>query len=272
MKKILFPTTYSTYASHYFKYAAELAHKLGGELTLLHTFNKTESRTQSEQQLQEQSKEEIKRLKDFAIKYLPPQYDIRLNYHVRTESPIKAILTAAKEKEADIIVIGMKTKTGEHISFMGGIAREVLKQATIPVLVVPPTSKFSAIDKLVYANDFEYRDLAAMTQMHNWANNMGASLHCIHMKEKKDKPEIVQRNLSILRDLYACKKQPTITFESVDGKFEKEILNYTKENEVDILAMTLYKKGFWARLFTSSNTSIDIAERINIPILVLKYD
>lgn len=54
---------------------------------------------------------------------------------IRMGHPAEEILKAAKEEQADMIVIGSRGKRVSHV-FMGSVSREVVNSADIPVLLV----------------------------------------------------------------------------------------------------------------------------------------
>ncbi len=54
---------------------------------------------------------------------------------VRKGHPAEEILATAKEKSADMIIIGARGKRTTHL-FMGSVSREVANSAEVPVLVV----------------------------------------------------------------------------------------------------------------------------------------
>lgn len=55
---------------------------------------------------------------------------------VRKGHPAEEILAAAKEENADMIIIGSRGKRATHL-FMGSVSREVANSADVPVLLVP---------------------------------------------------------------------------------------------------------------------------------------
>lgn len=62
---------------------------------------------------------------------------LRQEVHQVLDSPAEAILTAASEKTADLIVVGTCGRTGLVRYFLGSVAEEVLRRADRDVLVVP---------------------------------------------------------------------------------------------------------------------------------------
>jgi nucleotide-binding universal stress UspA family protein len=54
---------------------------------------------------------------------------------IRTGHPAEEILNAAKEENAEMIVIGSRGKRTSHL-FMGSVSREVVDRSEVPVLLV----------------------------------------------------------------------------------------------------------------------------------------
>ena len=53
-----------------------------------------------------------------------------------TGDPAAAIITAAREHHADVIVVGSHDSSWFHRLFLGSVRADVVRQADIPVLVV----------------------------------------------------------------------------------------------------------------------------------------
>jgi nucleotide-binding universal stress UspA family protein len=268
--KILFPTAFSMYAKHYFQYAIEMAHRFNGDLIMMHTFPKSESRTSTKEKLQNRGELVIKQLKEFVAENIPPHYDINVSYHVKEAGPVNSILTTAKEKEIDLIVMGMKSKPEKGKGYIGEVTNEIMQRAVCPVLIVPPSAKFNYIDKLVYALDFDFRDLAVINELLYWCKILKAELKCVHILEQDEKPEISERNMGILNTTYNA-VSPKVELEIVKGEVKEGIARYTQENEVDVLILAFRKRSILDRLFIP-NTTKAIVKTVNTPILILKYE
>jgi len=86
-------------------------------------------------------KKEIEELKSRIIReHLDESVDRIRNIHVYEGDPEIEILHMADELEADMIVMGTHTKGLTHYTFMGSVARRVLKRARVPMLLVPPVN------------------------------------------------------------------------------------------------------------------------------------
>jgi nucleotide-binding universal stress UspA family protein len=84
-------------------------------------------------------KKEIEELKDRIIEeHLDENVDRIQKIHVYEGDPELEILHMADELGADMIIMGTHTKGLTHYTFMGSVARKVLKRASVPMLMVPP--------------------------------------------------------------------------------------------------------------------------------------
>lgn len=66
------------------------------------------------------------------------QANVQLIGHVIIDVPSVGIVSLARELEADLIVVGSHGAHGVARWLMGSVAERVVRQATCPVLVVPP--------------------------------------------------------------------------------------------------------------------------------------
>jgi nucleotide-binding universal stress UspA family protein len=55
--------------------------------------------------------------------------------------PQQQIVNVAKDKKADIIIMGTHGRTGLKHMIMGSVAEDVIKHSEIPVLIIPETKK-----------------------------------------------------------------------------------------------------------------------------------
>ncbi|MGD8353488.1 MAG: universal stress protein [Pseudomonadota bacterium] len=84
-------------------------------------------------------KEEIIELKDRIIaEHLDESVDRIEEIHVFEGDPELEILHMADILKVDMLVMGTHTKGLTHYTFMGSVARKVIKRTRIPVLLVPP--------------------------------------------------------------------------------------------------------------------------------------
>jgi nucleotide-binding universal stress UspA family protein len=153
-KKILYTTDLSKNAIYAFQYAVYLSQKLGSEIIILHVIekmsadaqlmlmayiDKKERRRLSEERV-EHTVEQIKnRLKIFSQKVLKDQkanLDKIVAIEVCEGYPEEQILEKAKEFDCDAIIMGAHEK-GISNTFLGSVAKRVLRRSRTPVIIVP---------------------------------------------------------------------------------------------------------------------------------------
>ena len=84
-------------------------------------------------------KNEIEELKDRILEeHLDESTDRIQGIHVFEGDPELEILHMADELDVDMIVMGIHTKGLTQYTFMGSVARKVLKRGRVPMLLVPP--------------------------------------------------------------------------------------------------------------------------------------
>ena len=89
-------------------------------------------------------KNEIQELKERIIEeHLDESVDRIHDIHVFEGDPELEILHMADELEVDMIVMGTHSKGLTQYTFMGSVARKVLKRGRVPMLLVPPPTALS---------------------------------------------------------------------------------------------------------------------------------
>lgn len=84
-------------------------------------------------------KKDIEELKDRILReHLDESIDRIHNIHVYEGDPELEILHMAEELDVDMIVMGTHSKALTHYTFMGSVAKKVLKRCKVPMLLVPP--------------------------------------------------------------------------------------------------------------------------------------
>lgn len=141
LKRILVATDFSAHASVALRHAAGLAKAFQSELILLHVVEPADMMTQlppigesyfspaliqaQEDYARQQGEEAVKH-----CGYSPTRFVIRQG------SPFLEILAAAKEENADLLVVGTHGRGVISHMLMGSVAEKVVRKAICPVLVV----------------------------------------------------------------------------------------------------------------------------------------
>jgi nucleotide-binding universal stress UspA family protein len=141
IRRILVPIDFSEHSRDALRYAVDLGSIFDAELVLVYVVEAMGypadlgygqvAIPQIEHDLSERGGAELKRL---AEKYVGGKLAVK--FHVPAGRPFVEIIRAAREFEADMIIIATHGHTGvEHILF-GSTAEKVVRKAPCPVLVV----------------------------------------------------------------------------------------------------------------------------------------
>ncbi len=264
MKNILFPTDLSAAAEKAFIYALHLADRLGATLTTLHVYLKPEVRGLLPHTLSEfytsYDLDEFKNYKDA----IPPLRDIQEANgfsHVKVVHLLKpgsrivpAILQAAKEESADMIVMGTTGARGLREIFLGSVAGEVLENADCPVLAIPEKADFDGqIDQLAFTTTYKEEEKKALEKVMAIMRPFHPSIHCINVDLAHTEP--IAHRMDQFKASF--EQEEAIRFYVLEGNdIREEITGFLKEYKIDVLAMVTHKRSFLEELFSYSRTKM----------------
>ena len=215
------------------RYAVALAEKAGAAVALLHvaefptpppmpgmrttTFSLQDS---------EISRRARVRLKSLARR--ESKGDLNLTPVLRSGNPLYGIITAARERASDLIVIGTRGYTGAKRVLLGSTAERVVRHALCPVLTVPArttperTSKMPLLDlkKILVPIDFSKTSKAALPWAASLATDSGSQLILLHVMEKFPIDYVLGRDL-MNEWLTPFMKQAEAELEIIAGKLNK---------------------------------------------------
>ncbi len=150
LTRILAPTDFSRFSGFALEWAAYLAHVLKAELTLLHVIPEEQVQIVEEvigegsvaripkglreNVLQERQKE-FKTQKDMVLSSEITK-SVKIEEIIRIGNPYLEIVKVAKEKGADLIVLGTHGRTGLAHVLIGSVAEKVVHNAPCPVLTI----------------------------------------------------------------------------------------------------------------------------------------
>jgi nucleotide-binding universal stress UspA family protein len=150
LTRILVPHDFSETSDAAVKYAVTLARSFGARLLFLHVSDRARSDLETEFPLGlENAMEDA--VRERLQKVLTPaeQVELRPDLDVRGGNPAKEIVEYAKEREADLIVMGTHGRTMVSHAFLGSVAEKVVRTAPCPVLTVRNSSYAVAVPEEV---------------------------------------------------------------------------------------------------------------------------
>ena len=158
MKNILVPIDFSAASRNAAKYAVSLAKYFDADVAFINVIPPAviidDSVLAFVMTTQAEILENNKELMEKEVKALSKKYLGKITGLVKEGSTADIILEMAKEKQADLVVMGMKGK-GESNSVFGSTTTTIIRKFSFPVFVIPEKAEYKPIDTVTFASDFD---------------------------------------------------------------------------------------------------------------------
>jgi nucleotide-binding universal stress UspA family protein len=285
-RKILCPVDFSEFSELALKYAAALAYENDSRLVVFHaipdlaqTLNFLEGNYQSTVEETIYSKS-MDRVEEFLSRCLPS--NCRCDRKLGTGNPAEAILKAAEEEGADLIVMGTHGHSGYERFFVGSVTNKVLHKASVPVLVVcKPSQHFIRsqenrpvqIDRILCALDFEPNNTRIAQTALSLARTYQSEIFFLHVFSNQASSDCqeIDRAIEKLKELVKpeeenwCKAQ----FLLKQGNITENILATLKEKNINLLVMGHHTRKPMEEYFLGSVAKQVVTES-SCPVLVAR--
>lgn len=200
--------------------------------------------------------------------------DVKFKCILREGIPEEEIISYAKEEKPLMIVIGTRGESALEYGIMGSVTAEVIERSPVFVYSIPQEaviSKFSDIKKVAFMTSFDQRDLVAFDSLITAFKDYDIEICFIHINSTESKRTWNEIRLTGIKE-YFHKQYPNlnINYNLVEeSSFFTNLDNFVKNENIDVLCVTNYKRNVFARLFNPS-----VAKRMifhsKTPILIIK--
>ena len=272
MKKIIVLTDFSNQSEQALKAAADLAKKHKVELLVVHMLELNQAIITSPDGMYiEQTvflvKLAEKNLKEFLEKpYLEGVTVTPVIKHYKVFSELNAI---AKEHDADLIVMGSNGASGFEEMFIGSNAEKVVRNATVPVLVIKGEVTNLSIDRFVFACDFNDDNLPAFQKAKEFAVMLNASMEVVFINTPNDE-FLSNRDAYQKINKFLTKANSAQQVEIYnDYSVEQGIINYGKTILADAIAIPTHGRKGISHMFNGS-IGEDVVNHSRIPVITFK--
>lgn len=191
---------------------------------------------------------------------------------LREGIPEEEILRYAKEQHPKVIMMGTRGKNQKDIDLIGSVTAEVIERSQTAVLAIPentPFKHFNEVKRIAFLTNFDQRDLIAFESFFNAWKSFHFSVSLIHLADSKDTWNEIK--LAGIKE-YFHKQYPKLEIQYnvvMNDNLLKGLDQYIKDNQIDIITLTSYKRNIFARLFNPG-----IARKMlfhsDTPLLVIK--
>ncbi|WP_347173486.1 universal stress protein [Polaribacter uvawellassae] len=257
MKKILVPIDFSVQSEYAIKLASKIANETEIEVHLLHLLELPKGHVdmgsgsnfgipQSMFYIQKIQEKIIKIKKDFFSS------DTKVKYAIRFDKPSEGIMKFSSKINADLILMGSKEMSIFDELIIGSNIKRVVKKSNIPVLVVKNDPKEFNIKELVFTSNFNEEDRKSFEVLLDFSQKFKSKIHLLNVntmnrfKSTKKAKQKMEAFLSSYQNL-----EHSINVYD-DDSIENGILNFSKEINADLIALSTHESSGLFRLFNRS--------------------
>ncbi len=272
MQKILVPTDFSPQAEFALKVAAQLAKKNNGEIHLVHMLELPIhlANSGSSEHLPESLffiKLAEKNFKEIEKK---PYLDgVTVYQEVAYSEIYQGIQECTKKHNIDLIIMGSHGASGFKEMFIGSNTEKVVRTSEVPVLVIKNDHSDFSINNFVFATDFSQECQTTLSKAATFATNMNAKLHLLFINTVSDfktSSEAMSMMQEFIKDMNISNY--TLNIHN-DHSVEKGILNFAKDNHMDLAGMSTHGRKGLAHFFNGS-ISEDLVNHAQRPVITFK--
>jgi nucleotide-binding universal stress UspA family protein len=191
-----------------------------------------------------------------------------ISYRVVIGEVVSEILQEANRTHADLIVLGNTGKNTLLKKIFGSTARDVAHKANIPVLLVPPSSKYTRPLKICYTFTDESSETLNLSEAIKWSSQLNADISFLYVSQYEPFEALSKENLfsKVSKNIDPSLIQKFhITHDVIP---EKGIERFVKENQIDLIILVDSGKNKISSFLTES-VSKNLEYNADFPLLIL---
>lgn len=275
MKKILVPIDFSEKSKFASKMAAKIAKKSDSIVYLLHMIELPsgiiDMGSGSNFSIPE-SMLYLRKVKERILEFKNQFFNkkIEVHYSIKFQHPHQGILKYADKIEADLIVMGSKGHSDFEEILIGSNTEKVVRTAKVPVIVVKKDSEKFKMKNLVFASNFKNTDdKVVFKKFLDFAHHFKSEIHLLKVNTPSQF-ENTQEATKKIKDFIADFDLPKFSINIYnDASVEKGILDFSKDINADIIALSTHGRSGLSHLFSASVTKT-LSKKAMKPILTIK--
>ena len=274
MKKILVPIDFSKQSEYASKMANRIAKKSNSSVYLLHLIELptgiVDMGAGSNFSIPESMlylrkvREQIITFKD---RFFNKNLDIK--YAIKFQNPYEGIQKYGEKIDADLIVMGSKGHSDFEEILIGSNTEKVVRTSKRPVIVVKKDEdKFKPKD-LVFASSFKRENKDTFAKFLDFANEFKSKIHLLKVNtpNKFESTQQAKENIKNFISEYNLPKHSINIYS--DTTIENGILNFSRDIDADLIALSTHGRSGLSHLFNGSITK-NLSKNALKPMLTFK--
>lgn len=284
LKNIVFATDFSPAASAALPFAGSIAKQFGANLFAVYA-RTPENYALPATEVWPVANQELEKETEALKQNLNEGYRSITSEVLTVSGGVVAVIDAiAKEKNADLIVLGTNGRRGIGKFFLGSVAEEVLRQASCPVLTVGPhviagSGQQTKFRKILYATDFSEGTPAAVAFTVGLAEENDARLVLMHVIDVPKTGDLVRPheleagaldrlNSFVPRESALTASPKTIVVHGIPGD---KILEVAEKEGADLIILGVRKaKGYIRATHLPAAVAHQVISRATCPVLTVR--
>ncbi len=275
MKKILVPIDFSDNSKIALSTAKRTAVRIDAAITVMHAYQKfipvatvPESVTslsifkEMEKELKHQLNEVVETLRSEGLQAEELWAD---------DATPDAIVKAASQINADLIILGRTGKGGFLDKLIGSSATRVAMDAPCPVLIVPPQFTSKKLSEVVYATQLEYEERDILEKVIPLISSLGGRLtflkiNSLMQADLHDDEPLIQGII----DQFGFEREDIVIKRS--GSVARGIEDFCDQIKADLLIVSARKREFLEELLGDNSVTKKLILETKVPLLVYHLD
>jgi nucleotide-binding universal stress UspA family protein len=293
-KNILIPIDFSDFSDKALEYALHLAEKYSAGITLFHAVVLFQDDVGEEERLHAYE-DFVKKREEFIISQMDKNRNKAKNRDITVETAIERGVNAADvileyldDRDFDLIVMGTHGRTGLKHMLLGSVSEKVVRLSPLPVLTIHRSIPEFRLKKILVPMDFSIHSKKAADFGLWLSKSFSASIEFIHVIEQDIHPSfyasgiesifqidkgLKNRVIDNLREFVADQLPEKIQpeYRVKEGKAHKEIVEYARENDIDLIVIATHGLSGLDYVLLGSTTE-KVVRWANSPVLTVKRD
>lgn len=274
MKKILVPIDFSKSSEYASKMAAEIAKKTKATVYLIHFIELpkgvVDMGASSKFSIPE-SMLYLRKVKEKVLQFKDAFFDksTQVEYLIKLNNPFDGILKYAKKTDADLIIMGSKGHSEFEEILIGSNTEKIVRSATRPVLVVKKDKEKFKLKNIVFASNFKNENKDMFLKFLNFAHQFNSKIHFLNVNtpsEFESTHKAIEKVTNFIKD-YKLPKHSINIYN--DSSVENGIINFAKEANADVIALSTHGRSGLSHLFSASVTK-NLSKSALKPMLTFK--
>lgn len=274
MYKILVPVDFSKKSECAVKIAAQIGKKINSEIHLLHLVELPSGiidmsagsnfSIPASMMYLRKVKEKIINLKKIFF-----DTDQIIKHAIKFENPFEGIKNYAIKNNANLIVMGSKGVSDFEEMIIGSNTEKVVRTSNIPVIVVKTDANKFKFKNLIFASNYDEENKVAFKDFLAFAKKFNSKIHLLKINTINNFESsfvTTEKIKNFIKDFDLQRK--TINIYN-DISVVKGIINFAKEIDADLIALTTHGRSGLSSLFNGSIAK-SVSKNVLRPVITFK--